>query len=96
MYADAFGDAKAFLLSPAVLTPVRIDAWRRELHSIGGAAVAIGATAIGTQVGNLGTLLRERPDDARVASGLRVFLADLEALVAGPRAHLARRALERK
>jgi two-component system sensor histidine kinase/response regulator len=67
--------------------PDRLDHWRREVHSLGGAAAAIGATGLHTQAIEVETRLREA--NPRAGAELAGLIEDLAALVARLREQLA-------
>ena len=62
-------------------TPLPRDSLRRELHSIGAAAAAVGATRLAADATRLGGLLHDAAPDAAVAAELALLTMALQRLV---------------
>jgi PAS domain S-box-containing protein len=85
LYERGIAPIDAYLADPA--TPLQAEL-RRELHSMGGASAALGATSLSTQAARAGTLLRD-PANPDPRPALASIAHDLDRLVGALREALA-------
>ncbi|MBS0445037.1 MAG: response regulator [Proteobacteria bacterium] len=81
LYRNGIATIDAYLSDPAAVDAGEL---RRELHSMGGASAAIGATSLSTLAARAGTLLRE-PDSTAAQPIVATIARDLARLVAALR-----------